>query len=309
MEVPTTVQDFLFPKELWMTIYNFLGPALSTGYTMGSYLIVTYLVFVFCREWYRSYQVTGNAAMFPWGFAVLALILFIFILFCGWMFASPGGGFKLFGYNIVELSACDGSKEKDAGLCYDKCQADFHGVGPVCWANTFGIGAGTPVGLEPCKPGLTNIGLMCVGWDGCLHKWHTIFGDACIGGPVFQGRLDNGGVCPGPSDFGGDLGAFDGNYQRFKSSADKPDPTPQEKTDPVRSQLGKKTSSDMNVVKDKHTERVDGMCYKSCPSGMKHVPGMPYLCMKGDKLSYGRGAGTPPHLAKFLDRAQVWYFL
>ena len=40
-------------------------------------------------------------------------------------------------------------------------------------------------------------------------------------------------------------------------------------------------------------EKVDGMCYKRCPAGMEHTPGMPYLCKTAGDLSYPRGAGKP----------------
>jgi hypothetical protein len=30
---------------------------------------------------------------------------------------------------------CGPDKEYDAGLCYDKCADDFHGVGPMCWGH------------------------------------------------------------------------------------------------------------------------------------------------------------------------------
>lgn len=32
-----------------------------------------------------------------------------------------------------------GSKERSGGLCYRPCADGYHGVGPVCWANKFGI--------------------------------------------------------------------------------------------------------------------------------------------------------------------------
>jgi len=42
------------------------------------------------------------------------------------------------------------------------------------------------------------------------------------------------------------------------------------------------------------------LCYKRCPEGMRHVPGMPYLCFKGTRgLSYGRGVGDVPPLFAF----------
>src|SRR5581483_12009559 len=41
---------------------------------------------------------------------------------------------------------CPG-KDKDAGLCYDKCPAGMYGVGPVCW--------------QECPAGFTNTGGHC----------------------------------------------------------------------------------------------------------------------------------------------------
>lgn len=39
---------------------------------------------------------------------------------------------------------------------------------------------------------------------------------------------------------------------------------------------------------------IDGLCYKKCPDGWEHVPGMPYNCrMTGAPSPYGRGVGTP----------------
>ena len=36
----------------------------------------------------------------------------------------------------------------DAGLCYEPCDAGYHGVGPVCWADSESVGIGTIPGLE-----------------------------------------------------------------------------------------------------------------------------------------------------------------
>jgi hypothetical protein len=33
----------------------------------------------------------------------------------------------------VPPKSCSPAKDYDAGLCYNKCKTDFHGVGPVCW--------------------------------------------------------------------------------------------------------------------------------------------------------------------------------
>jgi hypothetical protein len=49
------------------------------------------------------------------------------------------------GVGIVPNCAPD--KDKDAGLCYDKCPAGYKGVGPVCW--------------KPCPEGYTDDGATC----------------------------------------------------------------------------------------------------------------------------------------------------
>jgi hypothetical protein len=173
-----------------------------------------------------------------------------------------------FGYEIANVSllgddTCKPGEEKDAGLCYPKCRNGYHGVGPVCWANTTNIGIGTVIGLEDCPKGWFTEGLICrepITGGGCnTHcdgNWSWSDGGFChthcepIVGGRLKGRLDNGGVCPGPQ------------------GGDKPD-------------------------------RVDGMCYGKCPKDLPHhLPGMPYLCYIGGDLSYGRGVGKIPKLLR-----------
>jgi len=36
----------------------------------------------------------------------------------------------------------------DAGLCYEECDQGYHGIGPVCWADSESVGIGTIPGLE-----------------------------------------------------------------------------------------------------------------------------------------------------------------
>lgn len=149
----------------------------------------------------------------------------------------------------------------DAGLCYVKCRSGYHGVGPVCWIDTHDRGAGTPVGLEPCPDGWNNDGLVCrepIRWDGCCRR--GLFNECwgCARGGALKGRLDNGGVCPGPSG-------------------------------------------------DQFTQKVDGLCYKKCPSDKpEYIKGMPYLCAKLDRIdSYGRGVGRVPPIFRLLEKYPV----
>ena len=112
---------------------------------------------------------------------------------------------RLFGGEVYSLTphTCPPHKpDLDAGLCYVKCRDGFRGVGPVCWAITQGIGVGTPVGLEPCPDGWANDGLTCRAPISCKSVSDCFSGRGCgCSGGNIKGRLDNGGVCPGP---GGD---------------------------------------------------------------------------------------------------------
>ncbi len=45
------------------------------------------------------------------------------------------------------IHACADNMDKGGALCYPKCKAGFHGVGPVCW--------------ESCPSGLTDAGVSC----------------------------------------------------------------------------------------------------------------------------------------------------
>lgn len=157
------------------------------------------------------------------------------------------------GYELVSFypNTCAQTDELQGLLCYPRCKPGFHGVGPVCWADSENVGIGTPVGLEKCPDGWSNDGLICREPLRCASGW-KFFSEGCSGGRL-KGRLNNGGVCPGPG----------GGNDR--------------------------------------TERVAGLCYRKCPQHLpERIPGMPYLCYKGEGLSYGRGVGSVPPLIRFL---------
>lgn len=175
------------------------------------------------------------------------------------------------GYRLFALTpdTCPAGFDLDAGLCYPPCEPGYIGKGPVCWAETTNIGVGKPVGLEPCPPGWSNDGLTCRQPIRCATGW-KFFTEGCSGGRVV-GRLNGGGICDYPSNRG-ELPSW---------LVDKSNPK--------------------NYIAT-HPDRVDGMCYKQCPADKpNHVPGMPYLCMKGTRLSYGRGVGKVPPIFAFGD--------
>lgn len=48
-----------------------------------------------------------------------------------------------YGRTAGKVLGCENSQEYDAGLCYDQCDHDADGVGPVCWG-------GCPEGTTAC---------------------------------------------------------------------------------------------------------------------------------------------------------------
>lgn len=62
--------------------------------------------------------------------------------------------------------SCSSTKsDLDAGLCYEPCQDGYHGVGPVCWANSVNVGVGQVLQLKSCEDsgftGYKDDGLLC----------------------------------------------------------------------------------------------------------------------------------------------------
>jgi hypothetical protein len=121
----------------------------------------------------------------------------------------PGIGdiLEIMGAYVCYRNGCEANEEEDAGLCYDKCDKGYKGVGPVCWANSNDVGVGQ---LKECPAGWTNDGLTCrepircepVRWDGCCSKgawgecWGCARGGACSGGKV-KGRAAGSDLpCP-----------------------------------------------------------------------------------------------------------------
>lgn len=102
-------------------------------------------------------------------------------------------GTRIFG---ITPDTCPCAKpELDAGLCYEKCEEGYHGVGPVCWADTVNIGIGKVLLLNSCVNSgygadWTDTGLLCnepLKWNDC--KFRGLFNE-CWGG------LEGGRVKP-----------------------------------------------------------------------------------------------------------------
>jgi hypothetical protein len=291
---------FLFPKEIWDPLLQWLWPGFSFVWIMAWILGITYAILFYAE---KTYPIPG--AWNPWVIFWIVVTLFVLFLVIAW-YISP---IKIFGVEIMSTTpnTCTGQKTSlEAGLCYNNCDPGYHGSMTSCYADSVNNGAGTVVGLEPCRDGYRTEGLVCsnIHWNGC--KYNTVIG--CIGGLEgdMYGRLDHGGVCPGPQDFGGD---FDTEYKNWQRAADKGEPTidpatGQTETDVQAAAANHRTAADIAYIgTDKHSEKIDGMCYKKCPAEYPtHIPGMPYLCYKGGALFYDRGVGDPPRLFRLFGK-------
>jgi hypothetical protein len=298
--------SFLFPFEIWSVVGSSItGFVLAVMMLTGIYLVILYLE--------KTWHLPG--AWNPWVIFWGLMLNFLLVLLLAWWF----GPFDFFGIEFLSTTpnTCVGNKGSlEGGLCYENCRDGYHGFGVRCYANTYGIGVGTVIGLEPCpeetdgQGGWTNLGLTCSRWKRECVKWGPLFGATWWTGCVETvGRLDKGGLCPGPQDFSGN---YDEEIKKWKKANDKPDPirnpqTGEMETEAEAKAAGHKTCEDIEIVgKDKHTERIDGLCYKKCPSDYpNHVPGMPYLCYKGGDLSYHRGGGSAPPLFRILKKYAI----
>lgn len=121
----------------------------------------------------------------------------------------PGIGdiLDVMGAYVCYRNACEPNEDEDTGLCYNKCDTGYKGIGPVCWANSTNVGTGQ---LKQCPSGWTNDGLTCrepitcdpVRWDDCCSKtwpgicWGCLRGGTCHGGTV-KGRAAGSDLpCP-----------------------------------------------------------------------------------------------------------------
>ncbi len=200
------------------------------------------------------------------------------------------------GYEIFSTwpNTCPPHKpELDAGLCYEKCKSGYHGVGPVCWADSVSVGVGKPVGLNPCPDGWSNDGLICREpiYNDCSWKWLGVCWGRLRGGRL-RGRLNP--YCPKPKRKAGD------GYDTSEADCLKDPKNPKSPRYPKT--LG--VCVGPGALSQEHPDYVAGLCYRECPPNLpERIPGMPYLCYKGGPLSYGRGVGIVPSVLRV---GRVW---
>jgi len=307
-----TAGDFLWMPDVVSPLYDMMKSLSKTAWVV----LTVVLVFMFLLTWYGMYKEaklagyqTGVAIVVPpIGIAIAGFIVLAFLLFFGGM-VSP---LDIFGFPILHTypNTCPATHPELHGLlCYKPCPSNRHRVSDVCWADTQENGVGTPVGLEPCPDGWNNWGLICqhpiscYSIDDCFNHGRC----GCSGGELV-GRLDHGGVCPGPQDAGG-LPQFDDWYKRWKKAADKKPRTKKKCSEPANAHDTERSCDEQKLVEGAvHVERVDGLCYKQCPSGMTHVPLMPYLCIKTEsdgkpmRLDYYDADSKVPSLIQLFGR-------
>lgn len=203
---------------------------------------------------------------------------------------------------------CPPGYENDGGLCYPSCRGGFRGVGPMCWQDTVGIGAGTPVEPEPCPAGYNADSLLTCSTpvvsstNPCPEGTWDV-GGTCWGKKnLYIDRLEGGGNCRTWCDTNWD--SSDGGLCHTRC-----DPirivTDIRQVDEIRVELkdrGLRTTGGASIgrlnnggVCPGNKQRIDGLCYDSCPDGFEHTPGAPYTCRRiGEPLSYERGVGGSP---------------
>ena len=303
--------EIFFPDEIWGPMSNVFSSGLQNVTLAATVIAIAYIMMLYIE---KTKEIPG--AWNPWVIFWILVLNFVVILFIAW-WMSP---ITFFGTEVLSAApnSCIGTEpgqfgSLEGGLCYPNCKKGYHGLGVRCYADTVNIGPGTVIGLEPCPDGWTTTFLMCfepINWCGknpmpgiCLPTGGRAIGRAIPG------------VCPGPQDFGnGEIrvdGKWDNDYKQWKASNDKGDPAFDPVTNEVESidsatKSGHKQCADVAATTGKHTERIDGMCYKKCPADKpEHVPGMPYLCYKGGDLSYPRDAGRVPPAFRLLNRYAI----
>lgn len=207
----------------------------------------------------------------------------------------PGIGdiLDVMGAYVCFRNACDPNEDEDAGLCYDKCDKGYNGIGPVCWANKNDVGVGQ---LKVCPPGWTNDGLTCrepinTSIDPCPAGSNDVAGTCwgkertCVGG--CGGDCGTWRCCGCSWSYNRDVVTRSLGQRNMRTTGGR-----------VK---GRAAGSDLPCP-GTHPNEVDGLCYRTCPSDTPNrVKGMPYLCSRASRVgdgrpdgtSYGRGVGRP----------------
>lgn len=283
-----TAGSFLWMPDIVTPLYDIMKSIFSATRTIFIMVVVLCALLAYyaaVHDQIKTGATFGFAVVSPLvGALVGGSIMLVFLV----LFGASFGGLGVYGFPILSTypNTCPNTHPtRDGLLCYKPCPSGRHRVGDVCWADTKENGIGTPVGLEPCPDGWNNWGLVCQEPIRCGLKDGWLL--QCTGGNL-KGRLDNGGNCPGPQDAGG-LPNYDGWYDRWSKANAKKPRTAKKCSEPPGAHGDERTCEEEKLVKEGiHTVRIGpakvaGLCYRPCPEGMTHVPGMEYLCIKKEK--------------------------
>jgi hypothetical protein len=170
-------------------------------------------------------------------------------------------GTRAFG---VTPDTCPANKpELEDGLCYESCDEGYHGVGPLCWADSQNIGIGKIPDKRNCGYYQEN-----ESWKRCRDDGTSLWEDfSCRTYCDGNWSWSDGGFCHTSCNGCGCI---------------------------------RKNLFDRQYCQD-GGDVVAALCYNKCPKELPNrIPGMPYLCFKGTRgLSYGRGVGDVPPLFTF----------
>jgi hypothetical protein len=301
--VPSDTFEFMFPSEIWAPISNLFSSSMATAS-----FVLFWVAIVMIGATYVDVTKTIPGAWNPWVIFWFVALNVVLLLLIAWWFSPV----ELPYIGEVLSSApntCLGSHPSlEEGLCYKNCDPGFHGRGVQCLADTFGRGAGKIAGMAHkdaannswCPSGWDDQGLFCAGKVSCFSITEC-FNEGKCGCSGGQSEAKQS-ICPGPTDFGPD---YLHEYWKWRASNGKGDSVPGETLVEANS-ANHKTCADVDMLNDKHSDLVDGMCYKPCPKDYpEKYPGAPYLCYKGGRTSYDRGIGHAPPMFRLLHKYPI----
>lgn len=301
--VPSDTFEFMFPSEIWAPISNLFSSSMATAS-----FVLFWVAIVMIGATYVDVTKTIPGAWNPWVIFWFVALNVVLLLLIAWWFSPV----ELPYIGEVLSSApntCLGSHPSlEDGLCYKNCDPGFHGRGVQCLADTFGRGVGKVVGMAHkdaannswCPSGWRDDGLFCAGKVSCFSI-SECFNEGKCGCSGGQSEAKQP-ICPGPTDFGPD---YLHEYWKWRASNAKGEPVPGETL--VEANAGnRRTCADLDQLNDKHSDLVDGLCYKPCPKDYpERYPGAPYMCYKGGRTGYYRGDGRIPPAFRLLKKYPV----
>lgn len=162
-------------------------------------------------------------------------------------------------------TSCEGGKEYDAGLCYQKCNDGYYGVGPVCWSR--------------CPSGYIDMGAIC-----------HIDKKLVVTGSIRCTARDWFGTCwwsvtDCPPDYGN---GFAGLCSLNTPSV--PNGMSGSALDPMKGTYGRGVGTIPTSCPGGQYDA--GLCYKNCNSGYKGVGPVCWNTCPSGKAACGAGCAT-----------------